>query len=251
MNKVTNFIRNNDTNVIIGMGIASGLGLGSYIWFKTGQKCQNIIFQKEQELNRKLTFKEKVKSTWKMFIFPVVNTAVSAGSIIYATKVSNARYAALGAAYNLTEVAFQKYMDKTREVVGKNKEEEIKQAIAKDNDENSSDKNKVQIITTGREDIWIRDSLSGREFLSSWDRIQKAALELNLEAANDLSGKITVSDWYYKIGLDPTADSDDRGWDISRYGNSGKIDIEPVSYLRKNNEPGVEIYYNTRPMYFK
>lgn len=250
MNKVTNFIRNNDTNVIIGMGIASGLGLGSYIWFKTGQKCQNIIFQKEQELNRKLTFKEKVKSTWKMFIFPVVNTAVSAGSIIYATKVSNARYAALGAAYNLTEVAFQKYMDKTREVVGKNKEDTIRQSIAKDNDEKSSDKNKVQIITTGKEDIWVRESLTGREFLSNWDRIQKAALDLNVEAASNLGGRISLTDWFYKLGLEPTADSDDRGWDMTRYGKDGMIDIQPTSYLTSDNEPRIEIYYNVRPRYF-
>ena len=250
MSKVTNFINKNDTNLVIGMGIASGFIFGSALWYKTGQKVQNILNNKKEMLQRELTLKEKVKYTWKIFIFPTVNTVASAAAIAYATKVNNKRLAALGAAYNLTEIAFQNYMDKTREIIGEKKEEEIKQAIAKDNDEKSSDKNKVQIITTGREDIWVRDSLTMREFLSSWDRIQKAALELNLEAANDLSGRISLSDWFYKIGLEPTADSDYRGWDISKPGNYGKIDIEPVSYLRKNNEPGVEIYYNTRPEYF-
>lgn len=251
MDNFTKFIKNNDTNIVIGMGIASGLGFGSYIWFRTGQKCQKIIAFEEQKLNRKLTFKEKIKSTWKMFIFPVVNSTVSGVAITYATKVSNARYAALGAAYNLTEVAFQKYMDKTREVVGKNKEDAIRQSIAQDNDEKSSEKNKIQIITTAKDDIWVRESLTGREFLSNWDKITKAALDLNADAINNLSGKITLSEWFYKLGLDPTADSDDRGWDVVRFGKDGMIDIEPTPYLTKDNEPRIEIYYNTRPKYFE
>lgn len=249
MNKVTNFIKNNDTNILIGMGIGNGFIFGSRIWYKTGQKVQNIICAKEQELNRALTFKEKVKHTWKMFIFPVVNTAVSAGAIIYATKVNNKRLAALGAAYNLTEVAFQQYIDKTKEIVGEKKADEIKQEIAKDASE-SSPKNQVSILSTGKEDIMIHEPLTDRWFKSNWDRIKTAALDLNLDASSSFDGKVSLTQWFYKLGLEKTDISDELGWDISKHGKYGTVDVYPVAVLNADNEPCIEIHYGTRPEYF-
>ena len=249
MDKIKNFIKNNDTNIMIGMGVGSGLGLGSYIWFKTGQKYNKIVSKKEQELNRKLTFKEKLKNTWKLFIFPTVNTCMSAAAIIYATKVNNARYAALGAAYNLTEVAFQKYMDKTRDIVGKNKEEEIKQAIAQDNISTSEKKDKIVMLGTSKDDVLIHEPLTDRYFRSSWNAVINAQIELNLEASSTMSGKIKLSDWFYKLGLPKTDISDDIGWDVQKHGNSGKIDVTTSLCQTEDYEPALEIYYNTRPEY--
>ena len=184
MNKIMNFINKNDTNLIIGMGIASGFIFGSALWYKTGQKVQNILNNKKEMLQRELTLKEKMKYTWKVFIFPTINTVASAAAITYATKVNNKRLAALGAAYNLTEIAFQNYMDKTREIIGEKKEEEIKQAIAEESSK-KEDKNIVQILATGKEDIIVHEPLTDRYFKSNWD----LDLENNLE-----NKKITITD---------------------------------------------------------
>lgn len=249
MNKIKKFISNNDTNILIGMGIGNGFIFGSRIWYKTGQKVQNIVSAKEQELQRKLTLKERVKHTWKIFIFPVVNTAVSAGAIIYATKVNNKRLAALGAAYNLTEVALQQYIDKTKELVGEKKAEEIKQEIAKENS-SKENKNQVNILATGKENIIVHEPLTDRYFKSNWQAIKTAALDLNLDAASSFDGRVSLTQWFYRLGLEKTDISDDLGWDISKHGKYGTIDVEPVSHLSPDNEPCIEIHYNTRPEYF-
>lgn len=248
MDKIKKFISDNDTNILIGMGIGNGFIFGSRIWYKTGQKVQNIVANKEQELGRALTFKEKVKSTWKVFIFPLVNTAVSAGAIIYATKVNNKRLAALGAAYNLTEVAFQQYIDKTKEIVGEKKAGEINQAVAKESSDSS--KKEVSILATGKEDIMIHEPLTDRWFKSSWDRILSAALDLNLEAASSFDGKVSLTQWFYHLGLEKTDISDELGWDVTKHGKYGTVDVYPVAILNANNEPCIEIHYGTRPEYF-
>lgn len=249
MNKIKNFIAKNDTNILIGMGIGNGLIFGSRLWYRTGQKVQNIINAKENELQRKLTFKEKVKSTWKVFIFPVVNTTISGAAIIYATKVNNKRLAALGAAYNLTEVAFQQYMDKTKEIIGEKKESEIRQAVAEESSKKEN-KNVVNILSTGKEDIMIHEPLTDRWFKSSWDKILSASLDLNLEAASSFDGRVTLTQWFYHLGLEKTDISDDLGWDLSKHGKYGTLDVYPFAILNANNEPCIEIHYAVRPEYF-
>lgn len=247
--KVKNFIKKNDTNIMTGVGIADGLCLGSYLWFRTGQKILNIINAKEAELGRKLTKKEFLKYTWKMFLLPTFNTLLSGGLLIYSAKVGNKRLAALGAAYNLTEVAFQQYIDKTKELVGEKKSNDVKEEICKESINTEGAKDKVVMLAGNNDDVLVHEPLTDRYFMSNWNKIQKAALDLNIEAENDFDGKISLSDWFYSLGLPKTDISDNIGWDIQRHGKNGKIDVDFVTILTDDKKPCVEIYYNTRPEY--
>lgn len=257
--KVKNFIKKNDTNIMTGVGIADGLCLGSYLWFRTGQKILNIVNAKEAELGRKLTKKEFLKYTWKMFLLPTFNTLLSGGLLIYSAKVGNKRLAALGAAYNLTEVAFQQYIDKTKELVGEKKANDVKEEICKESISHAENKNNVIMVSGSNDDVWVHEPFTGAYFKSNWNKIQKAVIDLNLEAINSFEGRVSMSDWIYKLGI-PKSDIyntigesdiyDNIGWDINKHGKNGKIDVEPIAVLKDETEPCVEIYYNTRPEYF-
>lgn len=259
LNKVGNFIKKNDTNIMTGVGIVDGLCLGGYLWYKTGQKVLRIAYSKEQELGRKLTKKEFIKETWKMFILPAFNTLVSGALLIYSARVGNKRLAALGAAYNLTEVAFQQYMDKTKELVTENKNNDIKEEICKESVSNAENKNNVIMISGNNDDVWVHEPFTGAYFKSNWNKIQKAVIDLNLEALSSFDGRVTMADWIYKLGI-PKSDIyntigesdiyENMGWDINKHGKNGKIDVEPIAVLKDGTEPCVEIYYNTRPEYF-
>ncbi len=246
-NSFMNFVKKNDTNILTGVGIADGLFLGGYLWYRTGQKVKTVIDAKENELKRKLTFKEKVSETWKIFILPSANTVVSAGTLIYSAKVGNKKLAALGAAYNLTEVAFQKYIDKTKEEVGEKKAEAISQSVSSD-DIKSTPSNVVVLKDDG--EVLFREPLTDRYFKSTWEKIQKAANEINSEAISGFDGRITLSDWFLKLGLPPTDISDDLGWDVQNNGPRGIIDISPDADLDDNNKPCGVIRYRNRPRYF-
>ncbi len=250
LNKVGNFIKKNDTNIMTGVGIVDGLCLGGYLWYKTGQKVFKIAYAKEQELGRKLTKKEFIKATWKMFILPAINTIVSGGLLIYSAKVGNKRLAALGAAYNLTEVAFQQYIDKTKEIVSESKQNDIKEKVCKESINSEEAKDKVVIMAGNNDDILVHEPLTDRYFMSNWVKIQNAALDLNLEAENNFDGKISLSDWFDSLGLPKTDISDNIGWDIQKHGKNGKIVVDFITILTEDKKPCVEIYYNTRPEYF-
>jgi hypothetical protein len=258
-NKVINFIKRNDTNIITGAGIADGLILGSYLWYKTGQKILKIIQVKEKEYGRKLTKKEFIKETWKMFILPAFNTLLSGALLIFSTKIGNKRLAALGAAYNLTEVAFQQYIDKTKELVGEKKSNDIKESVCKESIANAEKKDSVVMLASGNNDVWVHEPYTDTYFMSNWNKVQTAVIDLNLDAMNSLNGRVSMSDWLYHLGISKTSVNgndcsidvwENMGWDIQRHGKNGKIDVEPIAVLNSNNEPCVEIYYNTRPEYF-
>lgn len=246
--KIISFVKNNDTNIITGIGIADGLVLGSYLWYRTGQKVQKIFINKENDIQRKLTFKEKVKNSWKLFLLPTANTLISGGLLIYSAKVGNKRLAALGAAYNLTEVAFQKYIDKTKEELGDKKATAIAQDISKDN---IKEGNNNLLVLTGEGDSIFYEPLTDRYFKSNWTKIQKVANELNATAMSAFDGKISLTEWFSRLGLPKTDISDEMGWDVQKNGKNGIIDISIDAVLNNEDVPCGAIRYNTRPIYFE
>ena len=195
--KVSNFIKRNDTNIMTGIGIANGLGLGTYLWYRTGQKYEKKIAAEEAQAMRKLTFKEKCKKSWKLFIFPTINTIASGALLIYSAKVGNKRLAALSAAYNLTEVAFQQYIDKTKETLGEKKAEKIAQEVSNGSVQGNANN---LVVVTGDGDSLFYEPLTDRYFQSNWTKIQKAANELNASALSGFDGRITLPDWFDKLG---------------------------------------------------
>lgn len=249
-NKVINFIKKNDTNILTGVGIADGLCLGSYLWFRTGQKVLRLAQAKENELGRKLNKKEFIKETWKMFILPAVNTVISGGLLIYSAKVGNKRLAALGAAYNLTEIAFQQYIDKTKELVTEGTNNDIKENVCKESIDSQEVKDKVVMLAGSNDDVLVHEPLTDRYFMSNWNKIQNSVIDLNIEAFNNFDGRVSLSDWFYSLGLSKTDISDNMGWDIQKHGKNGKIDVELIAILTEDKKPCVEIHYNTRPEYF-
>ena len=245
-NSFLNFVKKNDTNILTGVGIADGLFLGGYLWYRTGQKVKNVIDAKEAELERKLTFKEKVSETWKIFILPSANTMLSTAALIYSAKVGNKKLAALGAAYNLTEVAFQKYIDKTKDELGDKKVEAISQKVSSDDIKNTP--NNVVVLKDDGE-VLFREPLTDRYFKSTWEKIQKAANEINADALSGFDGRISLTDWFSKLGLPPTDISDYLGWDVQSNGSNGIIDISADADLDENYKPCGVIRYRNRPRY--
>ena len=235
-NKVIKFIKNNDTNILTGIGIADGLGLGAYLWYRTGQKVQNKINNKQNEENRKLSMKEKVKETWKIFILPVANTAISGGLLIYSAKVGNKRLAALASAYNLTEVALQQYMEKTKELVGDKKAEAITQKVAEENFNNDNS----QPITVVKDGIVLQEPATRIKFTTTWDKVD-LAIERTQKAAMLGNGEVSLSYFIRELGLEPSEATDMLGWDINQ---NGDIRISKVSILDKDGIPCGSLDYH-------
>lgn len=85
------------------------------------------------------------------------------------------------------------------------------------------------------------DSISGRYFKSDIDIIKKVVNELNNEMLN--YNYVSLSDFYNKLGLDHTKNSDNLGWNI----DNGLIEIEFSACIASNDEPCIVLNYTIDP----
>ncbi len=233
-----------EPEILMGVGIG-GLVFSGILGIQVTFKAAKIMEELKKELKKdKLTFKETFNALWSLYLPVVIGAGLSIPSIILGNRVSAKRNAVIAAAYAISETAFQDYKQQTKNVVGEKKEQEIQEKVCakKINDTYG----KSEIILTGDGECLFFEKLSGRYFKSSWNKIAKAANELNADTISSLCGTTTLTDWYYELGLEPTATSDDIGWSIEN-GTDGLIKVSVSSTLTPDNIPCGSINYDTLP----
>ena len=240
------FAVKHEPEILMAMGI-SGM-IFSVIWgVKATEKAVRKIDIKKQELNKsKLTIQEVVKETWKLYLPVVISTCISIPCIIAGNRVSNKRNMALAAMYTVSETALQEYQDKTKELIGDKKYEKIQENLSADKVQKSYQESSNNVVMVGDGESLFFEPMSGRYFKTSWNRISKAANELNADALGSMSGEITLGDWYDILGLPSTSLDNELGWTIAD-GKQGIIDISIDSVLTPDNIPCGAIRYNTVP----
>jgi len=240
------FVVRHEPEVLITMGIMGMIF--STVWgVRATEKAVRKLDIKKKELDKdKLTLPEVLNETWKLYLPVVISTAVSIPCIIASNRVSNNRNVALAAAYTVTETALQEYQDKTKEVIGDSNYEKIQEALSDDKVKNNYAQGNVIMIGDG--DAMFYEPISNRYFKSNWNRISKAANELNASAISDMCGEVTLNDWYDILGLPPIygGDGNERGWTIID-GKDGLIDISIDAVLTPKDEPCGAIRYNVLP----
>lgn len=240
------FITKHEPEILIGMGV-SGL-IFSTVWAvrATFKASESIRKYKESKQIDKITGKEAFKLTWRYYLPVAISTTMSIPCIIAGNRVSSKRYAALAAAYTISEAALQEYQDVTREVIGEKKAKQIQENIdAKKIEETYKGGN--QIILTGNGESLFFEPLSGRYFKSNWNDIAKAANELNAEALSNMSGQITLNEWFNRLGLEDTELGAEMGWELNSNPHN-LIDINISSHVTKDNIPCGSISYKNQPV---
>lgn len=187
---------------------------------------------------------EAIKSCWKCYIPATVSFTLSAACLIGASATNAKRNAALATAYTISEAALADFKEKAKEVVGEKKEKEITDAVAKDKLEKNPVNNR-EVIITGNGNTLCYDTISDRYFESSIDRIKRIENELNRRMLDEMY--ISLNDLYYELGLKPTKNGDDIGWNVDR----GFLDIGFSSQLTddENPKPCIVLNYHLEPRY--
>ena len=236
------FMAKHESEILMGVGLG-GL-IFSTVWAikATAQAVRKLDLKKEELNTDTLTIKEVVKETWTLYLPVVISVGLAVPCIIAGNNVNNKRNAALAAAYTISEKSLHEYQEKTKEIVGKKKENEIHEAISA---KRVKDNQGETILITGDGDSLFFEPMSGRYFKSNWNKILKCSNELNADALTDICGEITLTDWYDKLGLSKTELSDSMGWTIQD-GLDGLINIEIDSTL-KDSVPCGAIYYRNNP----
>lgn len=228
--------------ILIGMGIA---GAASSVIFavKATPKAMILLEEKRQELGvEKLEAKEIIKTAAPVYIPTAVSFGVSVACIVGASSVNARRNAALTAAYTLSESTLRTYRDKVLETVGEDKEREIRQKAAIDQQQ-STPEPQTLVVSSAAGQLKCFDSLSGRYFVSTKNEIDKAVNEFNRQLRDDM--RISLNDWYDLIGLDTNKLGDMLGWDIER----GYVETCYASRLDEDGLPCLVVNYVEPPHY--
>lgn len=197
-----------------------------------------------------LPVKEVVKIGWKYYIPTIVATGVGAACSIMSTKEGLKRTAAMAAAYQLSEAAFNEYRNAAKEVVGEKKEADITQKVMKDRMEllTDEDGHVVNIYDTRDGTTLCFDYWSGRYFYSDIDYIRRQITNINqtmLKESLAFDGYATLNDVYIALGLPQTGSGQSLAWRVDK---EGLIELHPSSIL-VDDRPCWVLNFTTPPHY--
>ena len=235
-------IKKHSPEILTGIGIA-GMITTTVMAVRATPKALILIEERKEEIGaEKLEAMDMVKTTWACYIPAAITGTLSVACLIGASSVNARRNAALATAYTLSESALKDYQGKVIEMFGEKKNEEVKDAVAKDKVE----KNPVvtrEVIITEKGNTLCYDAISGRYFKSDIEKIKKAECELNRQMLDDMY--VSLNDFYYEIGLDSVKLGDELGWNV----DSGYIDLSFSSQLASDETPCLVIDYSVAPRY--
>ena len=236
------FLGKHSPEILTGLGI-SGMISTTILAVKATPKALVLLEEKRLENNNeKLTKIETIKTAWRPYIPAAVIGAASITCLIGASSVNHKRNAALTAAYAISENTLTRYRDKVIETLGEKKDKEIIDKVSQDK-VNENPKVDSQIIISSKGNTLFMDSISGRYFKSDLDYIKKAVNKLNRDMTLDYY--VSLEDFYNEIGLKPTKNSSNLGWNL----NDGLIEINISTCLTDDDQPCIVLDYNIAPRY--
>lgn len=240
---IRQFVSKRSPEILTGIGVA-GMITTTVLAVKATPKALELIEEKKSEdWVDELRPIDVIKVAWKPYIPAIVTCIASTTCLIGASSVNAKRNAALATAYKLSETALTEYREKVIETIGEKKERTVRDKVAEERiKKNPVSKNEVIVTNNGK--TLCFDPISARYFNCSIEVIKRAENELNKEMLHDISGYVSLNDFYDLIGLGHTSVGDDLGWNTDQL-----IDINFSSQLNDNGEPSVVLDYLVAPKY--
>lgn len=239
------FLSKNSPSILTGLGI-TGMLATTVISVKQTPKALMLIEEEKDRLelgtDDKLTIKETVKATWKVYIPAAAICVASMACLIGANSVNTRRNAALATAYKLTETAFSDYKEKVVAEIGEKKDKAIREDISKDKLADNP-VSKSEIFITEKGNTLCFDPITSRYFKSDIDRIKKAENEINKRLLHEMY--MSLNDFYELIGLSDSSLGDDLGWNIDK----GFLELDFSSLIAEDGTPCIVLEYSVAPQY--
>lgn len=246
--------------ILTGIGIAGMIGT-TVLAVKATPKALKLIESEKRRQNRKLLDEavengyencqqidrlkpfEVVKVCWKCYIPAAVTGVASITCLMGASSVHLRRNAAIATAYKLSETALTEYRDKVVETIGEKREQNIREKVAEEQVKSNPVTNKEIIVTEHGESRFL-DTMSGRHFSCSVEKIKRAENVLNKRMIHDITGYVSLNDFYDEIGLPRTDVGDILGWNTTHL-----IDMGVSAQVDDDGKPTIVLDYIERPDY--
>jgi hypothetical protein len=231
-----NLVSRNASDLLLVGGVGCILA-GGILAIKQTPKAIRLLEKKKDH-----TTVEKVKTLTPLYIPSILLTGVGITQIVCSRNITNNKLAAVATAYTMSESAFRTFKEKVRDAVEPEKYEEIKKEYAAERLRKDPIVNK-EVIIQPKGDVLIYDSMSGRYFKGSMDRINQAVNLLNKRMISEMT--ILLNDFYSEIDIPPIKVGCDVGWTIDQH----LIEIDVTSSIADNGEPCLVIDYEVIPFH--
>lgn len=247
--------------ILMGLGTAGTVGAVVYA-AKAGEKAVYLIDQAEvakakalqEEEQRKaqlqgykdsavepfmepLTWQEKVKACWKVYIPPAGLLLFSLGCFWSAQGINATRQAVLAGLYSTAEASLHEYQAKVVELIGKDGEKEVTTAIAQDKVDRLPPP--PTPVIDGGSTCWCL--IDNQYFRSSYVKIKDAQNIFNQNMINQMYGSKLELYWLLDPEgeyLKPDDETGQVGWSIDKL---LVLDIDPA--FGPNHEQILAITY--------
>lgn len=241
VNSVKTFTSRHAPEILTGLGVA-GMATSTVLAVKATPKAIRILDERKKK-EGELPKVEIVKSCWKCYAPAVLTGVVSAACIIGASSITARRYAALTAAYKISETALTEYKEKVVETIGEKREKGVLDKVAAKNiEQNPVPEN--DILQTGNGTTLCFDPMTSRYFYSSIESIRGAAVNVKEMLFHGVWGCASLNEFYDELGLPHAEVGDILGWNTDNL-----IAIDISSHITDKGIPAAVIVYSTRPVY--
>lgn len=200
----------NTNSPVILTGLAvGGACLTTYLAIKGAFKASEVLNEESasRHVDRELmTNQDKFVLTYKFYAPAAVTLVGTSACMVMATKIGLNRTAAMAGALAITQRGNDQYRDKVKELLGEKKNIAVNDGVAQDQVANTAT---PTIIMSGTDQLFF-DRWSGRYFPSTMEKVNQALNDFNKDM---LYGHYcSLSEFYSRIGLEDTTQSDDIGW---------------------------------------
>lgn len=202
-NGIIKFAEKHDTKImtaaVCGGVIATGVLSG-----RAAIKAYKILEEEEYTAEKPLTFGEKFKKTWKIFLPPFASAVATMTVASLTESVNLSKQAALFEAYTIAKNARMEFSDKAKELLGEKKVEKIREELVKDKVA-ANPPDELNIIYTSHGDTLCREGWHGRYFKSDIAFIKEVFNKLNDRINSNPMNEVSMEDLFIELDLEPMA----------------------------------------------
>lgn len=214
MGKFSSFWNKNYPGFCIGLGIGQLL-FATFYGMSSVIDARNAIEEKKEKLGTdELTTKETVKTVAPYFAPVLALSITGTGFILFGNQINLDRGAAAAMMYTMAISDHKNYVDKVKEIVGEKKEQDIREAVAKEAYDDGVKNGQITVINNGDDgDYWMYDKLTKQVIRSTTQRVTDIKNELNERMlADPINGQVSVYDYCLAMGEKPIEFANEIGW---------------------------------------
>lgn len=224
-------VNSKHSQTITGALAVGGMILTAVMAYRMRPKVDAIISEQKKRIDaldemdtpeeEKAAVRKEITKETIMKLAPVAGPTIAsatatAGLMVGSVVISNGKINKLASAVSMSEVMYKELFDKTKEVVGEEKANEIQTKLAEDKIKevikSEEDLEALGIIQARGGNQLFYDLMTGRVFRSDVDTIYEACNYLNRKICSGKEPYITYNEFYSELDMSQVGFGDDRGW---------------------------------------